>query len=1117
MNHTLIVALIQNAGLLMAMVVVFDVLSARQKQFAVGSRRVLVGVAIGSIGIAMIEVSVHLGAGIVFDTRSVLLAVSGLFLGTWPTVVALLMTAAFRLSLGGAAAWTGVAVILASGAIGIAWRRLRRRPIEDVSWQDLYALGLVVHGVMLALMFTLPWETGLRVVRAVGVPIMVVHPLATVALGLLFVRRLQDHRTAVVLAKSETRFRLLAENARDLIYRFEFTPNRGFAYVSPSSTGLTGYAPEEYYADPDLGFNSAYAADRPIVEAMRRGEFSPEPLVLRLKRKNGEIIWIEQRNTPVLDEHGNLIAVEGIARDITGSKWTDAMLRLALKAADQGIYDLNIQTGEAAVSEEYARMLGYEPAEFHETNDAWIERLHPDDRDVVAAAYRDYVAGRLPEYRMEFRQRTKSGDWVWILSLGSLVAWDAEGKPLRMMGTHTDITALKLAEQQTRDAQAQMAGLLGEAEQSRRALLSLVEDQQAAERRLLAAQQLAQSTLDALKEQICVLDTNGGIIAVNEAWNKFGAANGARPEAILVGANYLAVCDAATGPDAEQAREVAAALRAVLEGRRNAFATEYPCHSPREERWFESQVTRVSGIGPARLVVAHVNITERKKAESDLKRLAQILEASQVAARVGGWELDLVHDSIFWTDETYRIHDTSPAEYTPTPASVVDFFTPESVPGLREALREAIKSGATRDVETELITFTGRRKWVHITTSVTAEQGRTVRVTCAFQDITARKLAEQEQAELTARLHQARRLESLGSLAGGVAHDINNVLAAILSLASAHRRQMKGSDPLARALDTITNACVRGRSVVRSLLYFVREDIESRGPVDLNAIAREIVHLLGSTTLKRIRYATDLEEPLTSLDGDAAAISHAVMNLCVNSVDAMPEGGAVTIRTRTRSDGFVEISVRDMGTGMTPEVRQRAIEPFFTTKPVGKGTGLGLAMVYGTVKAHKGTLEIISAPGQGTEVILAFPGTPGGAPPAAVATPPAGKAVSQGPLRILLVDDDELIRDAVGALLEMEGHEVHLAEGGAEGLARFASGLEVDLVILDMNMPGLTGAQTLVRLLALRPEQLVLLCSGYWDEEMVRMLAGRPNVLGIQKPFTLDELDGKLSALGLRG
>ncbi|MCA1732129.1 MAG: PAS domain S-box protein, partial [Acidobacteria bacterium] len=559
--------------------------------------------------------------------------------------------------------------------------------------------------------------------------------------------------------------------------------------------------------------------------------------------------------------------------------------------------------------------------------------------------------------------------------------------------------------------------------------------------------------------------------------------------------------------------------RAIRELRERGTCTPY------EKEYIRPDGTRVPVLlvdamlpGPNPQIAAFVlDLTERKNAERELLRLTQILEASQAAARVGGWELDLVHDSLFWTDETYRIHDTSPSEYTPTLDTAIEFFTPESIPILREALQTPADRETRRDVDLELITRTGRRKWVHFTPSLTVERGRPVRLTCAIQDVTARILAERERLELTARLHQSQKLESLGSLAGGVAHDINNVLAAILSTASAHRRRMDGSDSLAHSLDTIVNACVRGRSVVRSLLYFARPHIETRGPVDLNAISREIVQLLEKTTLHRIRFETDLEEPLALVDGDGGAISHAVMNLCVNSLDAMLEGGAVTIRTRRRSEGFVEIRISDTGTGMTPEVSGRAIEPFFSTKPRGEGTGLGLAMVYGTVKAHEGTFEIVTAAGKGTEIILGFPvalARESKEIPLATA-PAAPEPASARSLRILLVDDDDMVRDGVGSLLEIEGHEVHLAGGGPEALALFESDLQVDLVMLDMNMPGMSGAETLERLLAIRPEQIVLLSSGHGVEEMARLTTGRPHVLSIQKPFTLDELQGRLAALGL--
>jgi signal transduction histidine kinase len=367
----------------------------------------------------------------------------------------------------------------------------------------------------------------------------------------------------------------------------------------------------------------------------------------------------------------------------------------------------------------------------------------------------------------------------------------------------------------------------------------------------------------------------------------------------------------------------------------------------------------------------------------------------------------------------------------------------------------------------------------------------------------------EERRRLEVQLFQSQRLESLGNLAGGVAHDINNVLAAILSLASINREGLQGGF-LAQSLDTIATACLRGREVVKSLLYFARKDMVSFGPLDLNALAEEIVHLLDATTLKRVRITTELQESLGRLEGDEAALSHALMNLCVNALDAMPGGGTLLIRTRRLEDGGIELRVRDSGEGMPPEVLKQAIDPFFTTKPVGKGTGLGLAMVYGTMKAHGGTLEIASEVGEGTEVTLRFP------PPAqaAPAQPDRPAALVPSPVparrRILLVDDDELIRMSIPPMLEVLGHQVATAEGGQEALDQLGAGLEVDLVILDMRMPGMSGAETLPGLLALRPGMKVILATGHSDQDLQPLMAGRPNITCIRKPFTLEEIRERL-------
>ena len=360
---------------------------------------------------------------------------------------------------------------------------------------------------------------------------------------------------------------------------------------------------------------------------------------------------------------------------------------------------------------------------------------------------------------------------------------------------------------------------------------------------------------------------------------------------------------------------------------------------------------------------------------------------------------------------------------------------------------------------------------------------------------------------------QSQKLESIGSLAGGVAHDMNNVLGAILSLASAHREQLQTAAPFAGSLDTIISACLRGRGVVKSLLYFAHKDLEQVSAININTLVQDMVQLLAYTTLKRIKLAMVLQDGLGTLHGDSGALSHTLMNLCVNALDAMPGGGALTISTDRLQDGRLQLKVQDTGAGMTKEVAAKALEPFYTTKPQGKGTGLGLSMAYATMQAHEGSLEIRSLPGVGTQVVLLFPASRmSGAPEATLQTQPVN-AKPGGPWRILLVDDDELIRNSVAPMLEILGHQVSTAPGGLEALDLLKQGLDVDLVILDMNMPGLNGAGTLPLILALRPEQAVLMATGYSDQDLAALLEGQQRVFSIQKPFTIREIRDKLEAI----
>jgi PAS domain S-box-containing protein len=372
------------------------------------------------------------------------------------------------------------------------------------------------------------------------------------------------------------------------------------------------------------------------------------------------------------------------------------------------------------------------------------------------------------------------------------------------------------------------------------------------------------------------------------------------------------------------------------------------------------------------------------------------------------------------------------------------------------------------------------------------------------QDLTERRRAEEERHKLEVEIQHAQKLESLGSLAGGIAHDMNNVLAAIMGMATLLQLKREGDPPLQKALGTIENAATRGRDLVKGLTDFARKGLQQPVTMDLNALVRKELDLLVRTSRQRFTFRVDLEDELPPVLGEPSTLGSAIMNLCVNAFDAMPNGGSLGLRTWLEA-GWVCLEVADTGEGIPPEILHRVTEPFFTTKAVGRGTGLGLAMVYGTMKAHGGTLDIQSEVGQGTRIRLRLPAaTRSGA--ARDANESSEAAPQRRPLKVLLVDDDELIRSTLPPMLEQLGHRVETASSGLEAIRRLDAGLEVDLVILDHNMPGMTGAEALPRILQLRPAAQILVATGFMDAELRRLLAGFTTVLTLQKPFTMAEL-----------
>ena len=442
------------------------------------------------------------------------------------------------------------------------------------------------------------------------------------------------------------------------------------------------------------------------------------------------------------------------------------------------------------------------------------------------------------------------------------------------------------------------------------------------------------------------------------------------------------------------------------------------------------------------------------------------------------------------------------------------FFPPEQAAAFQARDREVLEGRKLVDIEEEVLSRSGGPRRMHtLKVPILGEDGRARYLLGISQDITRQHQLEEERRQMEAEIQRHQRMESLGSLAGGVAHDMNNVIGAILGLASIHADRPEGDPRIRKDMATIVTACLRARTLVRGLLGFARQDLAERIPLDLNALVQEEVTLLERTTLGKVRIETRLASDLPSLMGDPAALSHALMNLCVNAVDSMPRGGTLTLRTFRGTDGSLRLEVEDTGEGMNPEVQARALDPFFTTKPQGKGTGLGLAIVYATVKAHEGTLSLASEPGRGTRITLTFP-PPAGSPEAASGAADAGAAHPQArPLRILLVDDDELVRESSAVLLEALGHAVQAQAGGEAALTLLEAGAAYDAVILDLNMPGLGGEETLERLRALRPALPVFLATGRADQHAMDLAHRVPRTTLLPKPFTREELEARLEAL----
>jgi nitrogen-specific signal transduction histidine kinase/CheY-like chemotaxis protein len=373
-----------------------------------------------------------------------------------------------------------------------------------------------------------------------------------------------------------------------------------------------------------------------------------------------------------------------------------------------------------------------------------------------------------------------------------------------------------------------------------------------------------------------------------------------------------------------------------------------------------------------------------------------------------------------------------------------------------------------------------------------------------------------EKKQLQEQLHQVQKMDVIGQLAGGIAHDFNNMLTGIMASADLLKLRLSEDDLNMKLVNTILNAATRSADLTRDLLSFSRKGTKETLPVAINETIIAVIGLLERTLDKSIHLVTRLEADDPIVMGDMAQLQNALLNLGVNARDAMPEGGILTYATALVSlndtdcqshqillkpGKYLQISVSDTGVGIPREILSRIFEPFFTTKSPGKGTGLGLAAVYGTVRDHQGSINVYSEPGNGTVFNVYLP------------VSSENKSLSEeddavmGDGGILLVDDEPILLSAGQALLEDLGYTVYLAEDGNQALHIYAQEqAHIQLVLLDMVMPGLNGKETLLQLREINPRVRVVFCSGFHREGTngdLRQLGAQGF---IQKPYSRSAL-----------
>jgi PAS domain S-box-containing protein len=875
------------------------------------------------------------------------------------------------------------------------------------------------------------------------------------------------------LRESEERFRQLAENI-DAVCWLTDEARKTVLYISPAYENVWGRTCESLMASPGAWLDAVHPEDRPrIVTAatapQREGTYDEE---YRIVRPDGSVRWVRDRAFPVRDAEGRIYRIAGVAQDITRNKEAEQQQRLQLAALETTANAVVITNRGGRilwVNRAFTELTGFTPAEaVGQTPRILKSGLH--DFAFYEELWRTITAGKT--WRGEFVNRRKDGTIFADAHTITPVRNDA-GDVTHFVGIMHDVTARRRTEDELAATHAQLRHLL---EHSPVITYSL--------------------------------QFEGGLLVPTFVSDNITRLLGYSVAEALARDWWLRNLH----PD-DRKRAVEADPGAA--GASDTQVEYRIRHRDGSYRWVEDsrRLLRDASGQPAEIIGVWTDIDARRRAEQERRqteeRFEKIFHSSPIAIGYG-------------TLDEGRLIEMN-GEY-------LDFFgyrREEMVgrtdlelklwadPGARAAMLEKFKAeGRVHNIEVRLRRKTGETRMALMSGEKMLLGGEPVLI-AMFVDVTEKKQLESD-------LFRALRVESVGRLASGIAHDMNNILAPILMSAPLLRMGLPPAD-VESTLATIETSAKRGASLVRQLLIYGRGVEGERGPVRPADLIEEIGKIARETFPRSITISTRWADSLRTVRGDATQLHQILLNLCVNSRDAMPDGGTIEISAENidldssyasmnpdaKPGPHVLMRVADTGTGIAPEIRDRIFDPFFTTKEVGKGTGLGLSTVLGIVKSHGGFLSVTSEPGQGSTFDVYLPVAPDAPEPSA--SERRGEAPKGNQELILLVDDEDNIRTITRETLLRHNYRVVTAADGAEASLAFARQADqISLVIADIDMPVMDGVNLVRVVRKIRPAMKFIVSSGLSGGKGMHGRLAELNALGVKtilmKPYTADRI-----------